>query len=351
MIKESGWKPKYQIVPGDETELVHKTRTPYRLALVISLCAALIITAFTIVYPRINAVNTCSQPRVRREWRSLSEQQQLDYLKAVQCLARTPSGIHPNASLHDDFPWVHRNIGYIAHEAALFLPWHRYFVHIYETALQESCGYIGPMPYWDWSLDWETITHSPVLNDYTGFGGTGNENNHDCVEQGPFANMPALYNGTHYELHCLSRHFAFKEDVGVRHYDVSYLSPQTTADVLDTDDYMELVLGIEHGPHNHLPLGIGGDFLSFTAPAEPLFFLHHAQLDRLWWIWQSRSKQNSRAYSGPKSMGSNESASVDDLIPVSFPSLADDVPVKEVLSTQAGILCYTYDTAQIGEPV
>lgn len=34
---------------------------------------------------------------------------------------------------------------YIAHDAAPFLPWHRYFIHLYELALRESCGYEGVM--------------------------------------------------------------------------------------------------------------------------------------------------------------------------------------------------------------
>lgn len=34
----------------------------------------------------------------------------------------------------------------IVHDAAPFLAWHRYFVHIYESALKDECGYTASMP-------------------------------------------------------------------------------------------------------------------------------------------------------------------------------------------------------------
>jgi tyrosinase len=34
-------------------------------------------------------------------------------------------------------------------------------------------------------------------------------------------------------------------------------------------------LALENGPHNNIPTGIQGDFSSFTAPNDPIFFLHH----------------------------------------------------------------------------
>ena len=34
-----------------------------------------------------------------------------------------------------------------AHDTAAFLPWHRYFIHIYERALREQCAYSGHLTY------------------------------------------------------------------------------------------------------------------------------------------------------------------------------------------------------------
>lgn len=42
--------------------------------------------------------------------------------------------------------------------------------------------------------------------------------------------------------------------------------------------------------------GVGGTILSVAgSPAEPLFFLHHTNLDRLWWNWQ-QADPDTRTY-------------------------------------------------------
>lgn len=53
----------------------------------------------------------CKNPTLRREWRTLSIPERLDYLTAVQCLGRQPSRLNLNHSLYDDFPWVHSHMG------------------------------------------------------------------------------------------------------------------------------------------------------------------------------------------------------------------------------------------------
>lgn len=89
---------------------------------------------------------TCSRPAIRREWRTLGRSDRNAYIAAVQCLSTQPSKVHTNGSLYDDFPRVHQATAPTAHKAAPFLPWHRYFVHAYETALKEQCGYAGVIP-------------------------------------------------------------------------------------------------------------------------------------------------------------------------------------------------------------
>ena len=51
----------------------------------------------------------CQQPSVRREWRTLSEPEQYEYLRAVRCLATKPSKLDQKGTLYDDFPWVHKH--------------------------------------------------------------------------------------------------------------------------------------------------------------------------------------------------------------------------------------------------
>lgn len=107
----------------------------------------------------------CGSPTVRREWRTLERNERLAYVQAARCLTESPSSRRSNTSIHDDFVLLHSRIGnycmyslgvlsggkprlmkYIAHNAAPFLPWHRYFIHLYEQALHKHCNYTGVLP-------------------------------------------------------------------------------------------------------------------------------------------------------------------------------------------------------------
>lgn len=50
---------------------------------------------------------TCSEPATRREWRSLSKKQKIQYIEAVQCLSSLPSELGHDNSLYNDFPYTH----------------------------------------------------------------------------------------------------------------------------------------------------------------------------------------------------------------------------------------------------
>lgn len=58
-----------------------------------------------------NAPRVCSDPLLRREWRSLAKAEKSDYIEAVKCLNETPSVLGLNQSLYADFPWIHNRIG------------------------------------------------------------------------------------------------------------------------------------------------------------------------------------------------------------------------------------------------
>lgn len=74
---------------------------------------------------------------------------------------------------------------------------------------------------------------------------------------------------------------------------------------------------------------------------DPIFFLHHAQLDRLWWRWQ-QLKPNTRfvEYTGQHMVNSSGNASLSDRLFVD--TLAVDNAVGDVMSIQGKILCYDY---------
>ena len=175
---------------------------------------------------------------------------------------------------------------YEAHDTAAFLPWHRYFIHVYEKALREQCAYSGHLTYvqdpelqtqvaeyssryWDWSLDWEDVTQAPVWDPILGFGGDGDEKDIEsihghCVTDGPFARLKVLYVEKFPYPHCLSRGFARGENL--TRFSAA-LEPTALDDLLGTPDYASFNLGVEDGPHLSIPRSIHGDFSTVTAPA------------------------------------------------------------------------------------
>lgn len=303
----------------------------------------------------------------RHEWRTLSSTEQQAYISAVLCLRDGPSALAPtsNRTSYDDFPWIHSRVGYFTHNSAPFLPWHRYFLHVYETTLREECGYEGGLVYWDWTQDAEALERSPVFDAESGFGGDGEVGGEvtvgksgRCVVDGPFAGVTADYYDVEYGPHCLSR--GFRNDEGESgHIDGHDLRPDSIEEVLSQDKYEDFVRLMESRVHDAIPFGIAGDFETFTAPygmycsasrravksadvrIDPLFFLHHTQLDRLWWLWQQRQPgQGLEAYGGHKQRHSMEMADLEDALHMK--GLAVDVQVADVMDVEGDLLCYTY---------
>ncbi|XXG94400.1 hypothetical protein Hte_000655 [Hypoxylon texense] len=291
-----------------------------------------------------NSSGLCRKPAVRREWRELGSLGRLEYLRAVKCLSSIPSTVC-NGTLHDEFAYIHRMIGDYSHEAAPFLPWHRYFIHIYEQTLKKRCQYEGTLPYWDWTRDWANLTQAPVWDATEGFGGNGNVDlpttvgDGRCVQDGPFAGLQVQYYNEDWNPHCLSRGFLTGELQD--HFGAQRLNSSAMAAVLDEPGYYGFVLKLEDGPHSAIPITVRGDFLRFTAPNDPIFFLHHGQIDRLWWKWQSKDPEaRMLAYDGPSRHNSSVTAQLTD--PIEMVGLAPDVSVSSVMNINDGLLCYKY---------
>ncbi|KAH7391524.1 hypothetical protein BKA64DRAFT_696230 [Cadophora sp. MPI-SDFR-AT-0126] len=301
---------------------------------------------------------------MRQEWRSLNATSQQAYISTVICLMHHPSILHSDSSYYDDFVYVHTQSGQTSHYAAAFLPWHRMFVRTYEQALQEKCGYKGVQPYWDWTLDSADLSKSPIWDPDHGFGGNGDlstpetiHNGH-CVPDGPFANTTrqwhAIRGGEFHsvarEPHCLSRGFLNAGMISGTDREKSskfhrHISPEHVEHILQQPDYLSFFKLFESGAHNAIPQFLRGDWLVFSAPNDPVFFLHHTQVDRLWWLWQERDvKTRAKDYHGPKedfrhhpeSTGSKVSdvLSTDGFVP--------DGKVEDFLDTKNGLLCYEY---------
>ncbi|KAL5325795.1 hypothetical protein ACEPPN_006928 [Leptodophora sp. 'Broadleaf-Isolate-01'] len=266
----------------------------------------------------------------------LTNDEKDDYVKAVKCLLAAPSKLsstqYPGAkSRYDDFVVVHINMTMGVHDTANFLHWHRYYVWAYEVALKSECAYKGYQPYWNWGK-YPDPTVSPIFNgDAHSMGGNGESVTHKgynlgmanimvppgkgggCVKTGPFANMTvnlgpiagsvdaALMvpknprsDGYGYNPRCLRR------DVN-SYFTSQYLRPQDIANHITSSKDIEAfektlqgdtakAFSLHTGGHYSIWGDPGGDF--YVSPAEPVFWLHHGQVDRHWWIWQNQDPAN-----------------------------------------------------------
>jgi tyrosinase len=87
----------------------------------------------------------------------------------------------------------------------------------------------------------------------------------------------------------------------------------------------------------------GGDL--FASPGDPYFFLHHAQIDRTWEIWQNQdlaTRQN--ALAGTNTLFNfppSANTTLDDLLDLGV--LAPKMKIREAMSTRGEKWCYTYE--------
>ncbi|MGC2222539.1 MAG: tyrosinase family protein [Methylocella sp.] len=50
---------------------------------------------------------------------------------------------------------------------------------------------------------------------------------------------------------------------------------------------------LERTPHNLVHNNIGGWMPSALSPRDPIFFMHHCNIDRIWAVWNSLGNENS----------------------------------------------------------
>ncbi|CZT48785.1 related to monophenol monooxygenase (tyrosinase) [Rhynchosporium secalis] len=330
----------------------------------------------------------------RQEWNDLKSSDKKKYIAAVLCLQKKPSksarGVAPGArSRYDDFVLVHVQQTMTIHATGNFLSWHRYFVWAYETALRDECGYKGYQPYWNWGR----YASNPLLNpmvdgsdislsgnglkfNYTGVPLQGGPLPWDvippgagggCVTTGPFKNLEVRLgplsatipgvpvnpqaDGLGYNPRCLRRDInPNAAAVTATNYTYDLITNPLHADIHWFQTVMQGQFevhkwGVHTGGHYTIGGDPGGDF--FTSPNDPIFFLHHGMIDRVWWIWQTQNLAvRLKAVSGTITFFNDppsRNATLNDNVDLGL--LAPPVKLGSLLDTMGGLngaFCYIY---------
>lgn len=161
-----------------------------------------------------------------------------------------------------------------------------------------------------------------------------------CVDTGPMANYSIPFFETMDLHHCLSREF-LPPGEKLQKWSAEW-DPARLDAIVEQDSFEGFSKEIEEGPHLSLSFMLHGDASTRGAPLDPLFMLHHTNLDRLYWLWQQRQPQKRlEEYSGKRvSDDVLKSASVYDHL--DFGDLGPSTTIGETLDTQHGQLCYSY---------
>lgn len=143
------------------------------------------------------------------------------------------------------------------HWAPQFLPWHRHFLLRLEQDLQAFDARIV-LPYWDWTrADSQNLDAEPWKSFFGGRNNTGGRFDHWSYTRAASGNVNELANLSEVEA-----------DLGNK---------------ADFTAFRAIECADSHfGGHNFT----GGTMSGGSSPLDPLFYLHHGNLDRLWAIWQ-----------------------------------------------------------------
>lgn len=223
--------------------------------------------------------------QVRKNAMSLSDLEKQEFVDAILEMKRR--------GIYDTFVIQHAQstFGGHAHGGPAFLPWHRQFLLEFERELQK----INPkvtIPYWDFTVD-----NSPTSAIWAPnfMGGNGDPNNFQKVMDGPFrqGQWTAVFeNDLRREFGLFAPTLPTPQDVQnamrVMIYDVFSFDSGSPVD----QSFRNFLEGFNHPSgeaemHNRVHLWIGGTAtLIDQSLDDPIFWLLHANFDRLWGEWE-----------------------------------------------------------------
>ncbi len=239
--------------------------------------------------PQASAATT---PHVRRNiWTLPSGDRTVqEYAQAVAIMKRRPA--------QDPTSWTYQAAMHGSHARSVqplfngcqhgtwfFLAWHRMFIYYFEQIVRAAVVQAGgaadwSLPFWDYGAGGQQATlpsafRSPTVN------GSANALFEPArapgINQG-LAISPAVASAT--------RALRSLRFVG---------ASQFGGGVTGVAQFSNSTGQVENQPHNVIHVAVGGNAGLMSDPdaaaADPIFWIHHANIDRLWFIWNGNARR------------------------------------------------------------
>ncbi len=186
------------------------------------------------------------------------------------------------------------------HRSPAFLPWHRQYILEFERDLQQAAGNPNlALPYWNWAEDaaLPNPRTAPIWADDL-MGGNGDPNDNWVVKTGPFRRGQwTIVDGNGNPAGALRRQFGVNVATLPTQTDVNNALATSPFDASpwnmnSNPSFRNRLEGwygaVGPGLHNRTHVWVGGSMIPMTSPNDPVFFLHHCFVDKIWADWQAR---------------------------------------------------------------
>jgi tyrosinase len=241
-----------------------------------------------------------------------------------------------------------------AHAGPVFLPWHRLYLRRLEEAIQAASGdRNAALPYWDWSADGGLSIAAQLQAPIWSLLGPARGE----VTSGPLAQLRVRLVQQNDRRLVVGPPRRIWRDAGRGVSGLPTPNDQlwTLADGLydtppwntNADSFRNKAEGWQDPRedlrrptphmHNRVHVWVGGDMGPGTSPNDPVFFLNHCNIDRLWEAWMRR---RGRTYLPGAGQGPAGHRINDPLFSIIWPSMT----TAQLLDpTEPGLDWYRYD--------
>lgn len=235
---------------------------------------------------------------VRKNWAKMTTGERTAFERAVDAMIDDGSygelvwhHMHPQGHMYkmhsntryDQDPVKGREIG-----GKRFLPWHRIYLTKFEEKLREHDSNLF-IPCWSWWEDGDILDPDSdrswnwIIKFHTANNGKGRKIEVRNPSSGKVEDTIEI-----------------QREIGEDHR-VKFPTRKGVGEMLheNTDlSHLAFSRALEGNPHNHGHMWVGGTMNSLKSPADSLFWMHHAEIDRLWEIWRSEKTKDSELTSG-----------------------------------------------------